>query len=512
MKEVLGYRELTADVHRTCDVCIVGSGAGGAVLAARLTAAGLDVVLLEEGGHYTKRDFDGDEAAAFARLYQGRGAWATSDLSMSILQGRSVGGGTTVNWTTCYRTPDRILDHWRSVHGVEGWDAGTLGPHWDDVERRLGIAEWPEQAINANNQALLDGCRKLGWEVHSLKRNVVGCGNSGYCGLGCPLNAKQAMGITYLGDAREAGLELMSDVRVVDVVEEGGRIVAVRGEVLDRETDRPSGVRVVVEPEVCVLSAGAIGTPCVLLRSGLGAEGPVGRRTWMHPVVAVPAYYPHEINGFYGAPQSIASHQFIDRGPGKVGWFLEVPPLHPLLVSTGTNVFGAHLQELMGRLPHLGTILAITVDGLLPQETGATVTLRDDGQAKIDYDWQDVHREAFEEAVVAATRCALAAGAEEVPWGYVDAVRVRSEADLGKLREVPYGPLEHRIFSAHQMGGCAMGADPATSVVDSELRHHRIPNLFVVDGSVLPTALGVNPSQTIYGIAHRAAEFVGAAV
>ncbi|MCP4873627.1 MAG: GMC family oxidoreductase [Proteobacteria bacterium] len=509
---LLSGADLTADYERSCDVCIVGSGAGGAVLAARLCAAGLDVVMLEEGGHYTRRDFDGDEVRAFSQLYQGRGAFATADLAMTILQGRSVGGSTTVNWTTCYRTPDRILDHWRSVHGIEGWDATSLGPHWDEVERRLGIAEWPESAANANNRALLDGCRALGWEAHSLKRNVVGCGNSGYCGTGCPLDAKQAMGISYLKDAQRDGLTLLSDVRVTDVVVEANRVAAVQGEVLDRSSDRPSGVRVVVQPKVAVLSAGAIGSPCVLLRSGLGEHGPVGRRTWMHPVLALPSFYAHPINGFYGAPQSIASHQFIDRGPGAIGWFLEVPPMQPVLISTGTNVFGGDLQQLMGRLPHCGSILAITVDGLLPHETGATVTLRKDGRPKVVYDWVPEHIEAFQEAAIASATLALATGADEVWSGHLDSLVIRSEADLPKLRERKYGPHEHRIFTAHQMGGCAMGPDPASSVVDSQLRHHQVPNLFVVDGSVLPTALGVNPSQTIYGIAHRASEFVGEAV
>jgi choline dehydrogenase-like flavoprotein len=232
----------------------------------------------------------------------------------------------------------------------------------------------------------------------------------------------------------------------------------------------------------------------------------------MHPVVAVPAFYPHKINGFYGAPQSVASHHFVDQGPGKIGWFLETPPLQPLIVATGNNVFGAHLQRLMGRLPYLGSILGITVDGLLPHERGATVTLRRDGRPAIDYHWLPEHREAFEEATISGARIALAAGSTEVWSSHIEPAVVRSEADLDLLRRLPYGPLEHKIFSAHQMGGCAMGPDPATSVVDSRLNHHRVANLFVVDGSVLPTALGVNPSQTIYGIAHRAADFVGAAV
>jgi len=509
---ILGAADITADVERSCDVCVIGSGAGGAVLAAGLVERGLSVVMLEEGGHFTNRDFDLDEGKTFPRLYQGRGAWATTDLSMTILQGRSVGGGTIVNWTTCYRTPERILEHWRKVHGIEGYSAATLAPHFEAVERRLNIAEWPAAVANENNKVLLDGCMKLGWEAHSTRRNVAGCGNTGYCGLGCPLNAKQAMGITYIDDAVSGGLELFSNTKVLRLELDGGKVARVVGRVLGPDDDRPLARSVVVKPKVAVLSAGAIGSPAVLLRSDLTSGGRVGKRTWMHPVVAMPAFYEREINGFYGAPQSAASHQFIDRGPDKLGWFLETPPLQPMLISIGNTMLGTQLRSFMERLPHLGTLLSIAVDGLLPSEEGATVSLRKDGRIRIDYAWSDLHDEAFREAYVVMARLSLAAGATEVLSGHIDPVRIRKEADIELLRQRSYRPLEVPTFTAHQMGGCQMGPDPATSVVDPTLRHHDVPNLFVVDGSILPTALGVNPSETIYGIAHMARDAVASAV
>ena len=509
---ILGAGDLTADVEERCDVCVIGSGAGGAVLAAGLVERGLSVVMLEEGGHHTKREFDLQEGTAYPMLYQDRGTRATADLAITILQGRAVGGTTVVNWTTCFRTPARILEHWRSRHGVEGLDEPTLAPHFAAVEERLSIREWPEALANANNRVLLDGCRKLGWDVGALRRNVKGCANSGYCGMGCPIDAKQSMLVTYVPDAVERGLRLYADTRAERIETKGDRAVAVHGVVLDPATGRPNGRRVRVLPKVVVSSGGAINGPALLLRSGLDRNGRVGKRTFLHPVVAMAAIFDEPVRAFYGAPQSIGSHQFIDRGPEKVGFFLETPPLHPMLAATAFKSFGAGHQAFMAQLPHIGVLIALSVDGLLDRDEGGTVSLRGDGRVRVDYPVGPHLAESFRASSLAMARVQLAAGARRILSLHQTPVEVTSEADLQRLERAPYGALEHAIFTAHQMGGCAMGADPATSVVNARLQHHHVPNLFVVDGSVFPTALGVNPSETIYALAHWARDHVAAAV
>jgi len=503
---------LRSDEEVRCDVCIVGSGAGGAVLAAGLVERGLDVVMLEEGGHHTKSEFDLQEAHAYPMLYQERGMRATADLAITILQGRSVGGSTTINWTTCFRTPDSIFDHWRSVHGVEGIDASSLAPHFDAVEERLSIHEWPLELANANNRVLLDGCRALGWDAAPLRRNVRGCANSGYCGMGCPVDGKQSMHVTYVPDALDRGLSLWVHARAERIEVSGAKVVAVHASPLDPKTDRPTGRRLVVRPKVLVSSAGAINGPALLLRSGLNDNGRVGKRTFLHPVVAMAAFFDRPVNAFYGAPQSVGSHHFADRGEGKIGFFLETPPVHPMLAATAFGGFGQAQHDFLARLPRLGVLIALSVDGLLPGDEGGTVSLRRDGRVRVDYPVSDALAESFRASCMAMARIQLAAGSREVCSLHPDPVVVRSEADLPLLEAAPYGPLRHSIFTAHQMGGCAMGADPERSVVDSSLRHHRIPNLFVVDGSVFPTSLGVNPSETIYALAHWARDRVAAAV
>jgi choline dehydrogenase-like flavoprotein len=505
-------RLLDADLDRQVDVCIVGSGAGGSVLAARLAQAGLDVLVLEEGGLHGRNDFlRPDERWSYPNLYQERGARSTADLAITVLQGRAVGGGTLVNWTTCFRTPDRILAHWRREHGTE-LTSEVLAPHFEAVEARLGIEPWPEGLVNANNDVLRRGCTMLGWETVTLSRNVRGCANTGMCGLGCPVDAKQAMHLTFLADAVAAGATVISDARVDRLEQSGGRVVRAVGSLMERGADRPGPRTLSVRAKVFVSAGGAINGPALLLRSGLSGGGRVGRRTFLHPVTAMIGQHAERVAAFSGAPQSVSSHHHVDRGPEEYGFFLEVAPMQPMLIASAGWTGGPGLNDTMQALPNLSNVLALQVDGLLVGDEGGTVSLKPDGRARLDYPIGPALVRSMRDAHLASARIQLAAGALAARSSHVDPVFVRSEADLPKLGSAAYGAHQHGIFSAHQMGGCGMGADPTRHVIDLQFRYRGLDNLFVVDGSALPTALGVNPSQTIYGLAHFAADHVRAAV
>lgn len=504
--------DVTSNVDRSCDVCIVGSGAGGAVMAAGLAEAGLDVVLLEEGGYHTRQDFNGDEATAFPMLYQEGGTRSTDDLAITILQGRSVGGGTTVNWTTCFRTPDRILSVWQDRFGLENCTPEALRPHFEAVEERLNIHPWP-MAPNGTNGALAKGCEALGWKHEVLRRNVKGCANSGYCGMGCPVDGKQAMAVTYIADGVKAGLTVYADTRAMRIEMQGRKAVAVHADVLVRgQPHVRSGAQVTIRPKVLVSSGGAINGPALLLRSGIDLQGLVGRRTFLHPAIAVVGVYPQTINGWYGAPQSISSHQHIDRGSERVGYFLEGGPMHPMLAASSSRLVGVEANAFLARAARTAPLISIAVDGLVPGDEGGTVRVRSDGRIRVSYPVGAHLQESFRSSHEALARVHLAAGSQEVGTMHPVPAVMRSEADLSKLDGLAYGAHEHAIFTAHQMGGCPMGADPTQAVVDSQLRLRDTDNVFVVDGSVLPTSLGVNPSETIYALSHRARDWVAAAV
>ena len=499
--------QVTHDLVLKPDVCIVGSGPGGSMVASRLAAQGKSVVVLEEGGHHLKDEFDMQEATAFPRLYQDRGNRATADLGIAILQGRAVGGGTVVNWTTSYRTPDDVLAHWREEGSVLTPEA--LRPHFEEVEKRLGIEKVDYQDTNANNRSLYDGCKKLGWQVDTTRRNVRGCLRTGYCGMGCPVDAKQSAALTYLPDAVARGADVYADCRVKRIEWSGKRAQAVIGVVLDSASGQETGRTIRVEPEVVVVSGGALNSPALLLRSGI-QQGPVGKKTWLHPVVAVGAMYQSRIEGFYGAPQSVASHHFAHR-PGGAGFFLEVAPVHPMITGIAMPGFGAALRGRMALLPNLASCISLMIDGFHGDQ-GGTVSLRPDGGPKLDYPFTEIHYECFREGMKAMARAHLANGAESVTTFHSTPLVLTTEADLAQIDRAPLGPNLFAAFTAHQMGGCRMGADPATSVVDPHLRHHWLTNLFVADGSVFPTSLGVNPMQSIYGIASWAAEHIRAAL
>jgi choline dehydrogenase-like flavoprotein len=277
---------LTQDLNLVADVVIIGSGAGGGISAELLAARGLSVILLEEGGLKSSRDFHLLESQAYPELYQEAAARKTLDQGIGILQGRTVGGSTTVNWTSCFRTPADTLSWWREQHGLHALSQAEMDPWFERVEQRLGVSDWPI-APNGNNAMLARGCQALGMGFGAVRRNVRACWDLGYCGMGCATNAKQSMLVTCIPAALEHGAHLLTRMRAQTLIFTPGRAAV---EALDCQTLAADGMttrgyRVRIRAQQFVLSAGAIGSPALLLRSG--APDPhalLGRRTFLHPV------------------------------------------------------------------------------------------------------------------------------------------------------------------------------------------------------------------------------------
>jgi hypothetical protein len=289
---VIDARDIDHDPTYEADVAIVGTGAGGATVADILSAAGLRIILIEEGPLKSSSDFRMRESEAYPDLYQASAARKTRDKAINILQGRCVGGGTTVNWTSSFRTPPRTLAHWRDALGIEGYGTDDLAAWFARAEARLSIAPWTV-APNANNAALARGARALGIAHGTIRRNVSGCLNLGYCGMGCPTNAKQSMLVTTIPAALDQGALLLTRTRAQRLAWSGDRASSLECVALDRAGIAPGARRIHVRARTYVAAGGAINTPALLLRSGVpDPHGVVGRRTFLHPTVVSAALMP----------------------------------------------------------------------------------------------------------------------------------------------------------------------------------------------------------------------------
>jgi choline dehydrogenase-like flavoprotein len=497
---------LDRDLDLECDVVVIGTGAGGAITADALAQAGLDIVLVEEGPLAGSTQFRMLEREAYPLLYQEGAARQTLDKAITILQGRCVGGSTTVNWTSSFRTPRRTLAHWRDVQGLRSMDEAGLAPWFERIEERLGIAPWA-MAPNENNDALRRGCQKLGIASGVIARNVRGCANLGYCGTGCPINAKQSMLVTAIPAVLDRGARLIYRARVEKLALDGERVTACQARGIAGNGVLASGHRVRVHARHYVLAAGAIGSPAVLLRSG--APDPyqtLGRRTFIHPTVVSAGLMRERVDGWYGAPQSVYSDHFVDTAPfdGPAGFKLESAPAYPLLVGSTLPGFGEAHAQWMRKMPWVQVTIALLRDGFHPQSPGGRVLLRSDGSPVLDYVMTAYLWEAVRRAFLTMAEIQFAAGAQSVMPMHETARAWSSWREArAAIADLEMKPLAARVVTAHLMGGCAMGRDAQLSVVDESGRHHQLANLSVHDGSLFPTSLAANPQLSIYAIAAK---------
>jgi len=485
------------------DVAIIGSGAGGGISAEMLARHGLSVVIVEEGPLRSSRHFNMREAEAYPELYQESASRQTLDHGIGILQGRCVGGSTTVNWTSSFRTPDATLQFWVDRFGLRDCSPQALLPWFLQAERRLSIGPWLVPP-NENNDLLRRGALKLGIPAPAILRNVRGCANLGYCGMGCPTNAKQSMLVTTIPEALDRGATLLTRARAQRLRIEGRRVQALEVQLLDATGLRPSGRTVEVVARHYVLAGGAINSPALLLRS----EAPdpqrlAGTRTFLHPVVMSVADFEQPVRGFEGAPQTIYTDHFLDIDPidGPIGFKLEPPPIHPVLFSINIPGFGRTHAEVMRRFAHQHALLALMRDGFSERSPGGRVLLRGDATPVLDYPLDDFVFDGARRAFRAMAEIQFAAGALSVTVGHDHARPARSLAQAREqIDALPLVPLRTRVVSAHVMGGCGLAGDDRRGLVRPDGLHYHLDNLSVHDGSLFPTSVGTNPQLTIYGV------------
>lgn len=506
--KVWNAAQLTKNENIECDVVIVGTGAGGGTAAELFTQAGLDVVLIEEGPLRSSKDFRLNERDAYRDLYQEGAGRTTKDGSFTVLQGRSVGGSTTINWTSSFRTPPETLKHWETHHGLKGLSVDDMAPWFEKMEKRLDIKPWDKEP-NANNHVIKVGCEKLGWSWQSIPRNVTGCWNLGYCGMGCPVNAKQSMLVTTIPSALNNGARLYYRTRAEKVLMENGRAIGVQCSAMKEDGVFKTGQQITVRARHVVLAGGGINTPGILLRSK--APDPynlVGKRTFLHPVNMTFAQYDEGIAPWFGAPQSVYSDHFQwkEGATGPIGFKLEAIPLHPVLASGLIGGYGEEHASDMAKMKNTNGLIALLRDGFTEDSPGGSISLRDDGVPTVDYELSDSLRDGLRRAFLVMAEIQFAAGAKAVRPKQLGEPFYTSWKDCqAAIKGYTIEKFRTGLGSAHIMGGCAMGGDEKTSVTDNRGRYRHLEGLSILDGSLFPTSIGANPQLSIYGLVAKLA-------
>jgi len=473
-------------IHDVADFVVIGSGAGGATAALVLAEAGHDVIVLEEGPEVRAEDRGLGPSEAFSRLFRDRGAQVAMGRSViPVLQGRCVGGTTVINGAIVWRLPE---DAWvRSFEGTP-YTMREFERCFDRIERDLSVAPASDALLGGNGRLMRDGAKKLGWRGHAIKRNVVDCRGSGRCLESCPTQRKQSMEATYLPRAAALGARVVADREVRTIEVRGDRAVAALGRDPRGDTFRVEARRGVV------LCASAIQSPCILQRSGIG--GPhVGKHFTAHPATAVMGIYEEPVRIWEGATQSYEVDHF--RGEG---FKMETASLPLELAGVRIPGFGAEFARRMAEYPHMavwGVQIRAEAEGTVANG-GAT--------ARIAYTPTARDMDLFTRGIRELTKMHFAAGAKRVLPG-VHGVPASVEAhETSKLGDLPTDPRAYALIASHLFGTCRMASDPRAGVVDHDLAVHGVRGLWVLDASIFPTTLGVNPQHTIMALAMLAAE------
>jgi long-chain-alcohol oxidase len=495
--------EITEDTELDCDVVIVGSGAGGGTAAGVLAKEGLDVVVVEAGDYFSEEDFDGAELDGYVRMYLGGGGIPTPDQSIGLLAGFCLGGGTTVNYTWCFRPPDHVREDWRDRFGLGDWMGQEFDDSLDAVWDRIGVNS--ENSIpSPRDVRFREGLAKLGWDSQVMQRNAIGCTEDicGQCHYGCPLGAKQSTFKTWLQDAYDAGARIVVNAPVEKVLIEGGAAKGIEATTAD-------GHRLTVRARAVAAAAGAINTPALLIRSGLDNPN-VGKNLMLHPVLLVWAQFEQEVLPWTGVFGSTFCDEFLDMGEGYGVKYMHASA-HPSDLAVFAPWRGAtENAELIQSLRYTGGY------GILQRaRDGGEVVVGSDGLPAPVWNLSDYDRDVMRRGLDGITQILEAGGARRIytshaGWVSYDPGNGGREQMLKAADDYGWGPAQVTLGSFHLMGTAHMGADRATAVCDPSGEAWNAKNLFVVDGALLPTGLGVNPMITIEAAAHRVARGMAA--
>ncbi len=485
--------EITGDLNLECGVVVVGSGAGGATVAAELAEAGVDVIVLEEGGYHPTGSFTAETGRALRTLYRdGGGGMAIGQPSVLFAEGRCVGGSTVVNGGMSWRTPTHVLDRWAEQEGVLAISEKDLDPYFRRAETLHSVGLQDPETIGRDSELFKAGADARGWNIVPNRRNQLHCAGTNSCTTGCPTDAKRSMLVTSVPRALSRGARLFADCRVDRVTRSGSAVTGVTGHVV-----RPGGRKgpaINVRARTVVVAGGAIQTPALLLRSGLrSASGQLGRNLSLHPNAMVTAFFDEDVTGWKGVHQAFQIREFAAEG-----LLLTAVNLTPTMLAGILPAYGRELGALMADYNRIVTA------GPLVTDTGAGRVRNVPGVGPLVF-YSLAERDAARvvRGVELTAEALFAAGARRVLLPFDGAPEVRSPGELRRLLARPVPRRAIQLYSIHLMGTARMSEDPRRGVTGSFGEFHGAGGLFVTDASLFPGPIGINPMETVIALALR---------
>lgn len=494
------YEHLTRDQNLNCDVCIVGSGAGGSAAASSLSEAGLKVIVLEAGSYLIPKDFNQREETMYPKLFYEAGGRRTANRALRVLHGHGVGGSTLHNINLCKQIPKEILSSWKLKHFKEN----TFRHHLNKVEKDLGVTRISPDQMNESNRLFKKGVLNLHYQGGTLKHNRKGCIESGFCELGCSFNAKMNALRVYIPKAVKNGAKIFANTRAFALVRSNKKIKALEANVIHPETKKIQA-KLSIKARWFVLSGGAIETPLLMLRSDLpDPNNLIGKRLHLHPGVVALGVFPEKVEAWKGIPQSYECTEFLSFNPkehDKRVWLI-ASSAHPIGAASMVPGMGSDHHQLMKLYPRI-----VPITPMIHDLTTGSVQEQWGGGAKINYVLNTSDRQQLAKGLKESAKILFAGGAQEVVIPSRKILRLKNPKDIYKT-DFKVEDFEMDLVAVHPMSSVWMGNSPKNSCLDSTGRYHHLDNLYVADTSVYPTSLGIPPQVTTYGIGHFVANSV----
>ena len=471
--------------HEDVDVCVIGSGAGGSVAAWRMAKRGLKVLVIEEGKWFSNSKFGGEPLGQIKEMYRNAGVTPTIGRPFILVpEGKCVGGTTTINSGTCFRTPDKVLHSWVRKFGLSFWSPEKLTPIYEEIEEILKVTVASENVQSRSGKLFKEGFEKLGYKLHPMMRNAPNCSGSGMCCFGCPTSAKNSADVSFIPMALREGAKILVECAAKKIVWENQKANGVLVKL-------KNGEEKIIKSKIVIVSAGTVNTPLILKRSKFSyTSSNLCKNVRLHPAAKVMALFDEKIDGYKGIPQGYFSETFENEGFVLEGIFLP-----PSMVAATLLVDGNHHKKVMDSYKHLA------IFGLMVYDESKGKVVGGSWPIKYTLNKKDVAK--FKKGLETTAKAFFEAGAYEIFLPLHNTPSIKNIEALDNLK-ICASDLDLQAF--HPLGSCKMGADPKTSVVDPYGRLYGLENIYVADASIFPTSLGVNPMMTIMTAAYRIAD------